>query len=63
MAKGCGCGSKKSQRVASFSDVTYIVKNAAGELVKEFGNKPQAAREMNRHPGYTLHPVSKTQSA
>jgi hypothetical protein len=62
MAKPCGCGSKKNKRVASFSPA-FIVKNAAGELVKEFGNKAQAVREVNRHPGYVLHPVENTQSA
>lgn len=63
MAKPCGCGSKKGNKVSSFSDIVYIVKDAAGNLVREFGNKPSAAREVSRHPGYTLHPVQKTQSA
>lgn len=56
---GCGC-KKKGKKVARFSNVTYILKDASGKLAKEFGNKATAATELRRHPGWTLHPVQKS---
>ena len=53
----CSCGSKKSRTVAKFSNVSYVLQDPAGRLVREFDSKSVAAKEAARHPGYSLHPV------
>lgn len=57
MAKPCGCGSKQGKKTEQFSKITYVLKDAAGETVRSFGNRNTAARLLKKYPGYTLEPV------
>lgn len=58
MAKACKpCMAKKSRGVAKFSSLKYVLKNAQGQVIKEFGNKTSAAIALSKNPGYTLHPI------
>ena len=59
MAKPCKpCMAKRANKVAQYSNYKYVLKNAQGQVTKEFGNKTSAAIELSKHPGYTLHPVT-----
>lgn len=53
----CGCNSKKGNKTAQYSNISYVVKDAAGDVVKQFGNRSSAVRTLRNHPGFTLETV------
>jgi len=48
------CGKKK---VSTLSNVTYVVQDASGSLLSEFGNKASAAVYATKNPGSTVSRV------
>jgi len=56
---GCSSCNQRKARVASYAPTNYVVLNQSGEVIKEFGNRTEAAFYMRNNPvpGYHLNKI------